>query len=74
MHTQLCEMCLEVKPSNVSIAVVKKWRAEFGKRTAIERSVNTLCADADWGLIENNVCFSCTCEKYTNGEGIEVSE
>ena len=74
MHTLLCEICLNVKPTGLSVSLYNQWRYNRGRRSAIERSIATLTSDFDIGLLHNGICFSCSCNNYDNCEGIEVSE
>lgn len=72
MHTQLCEGCLTVKRTGITMDLYNKWLREIGARTAIERSVTTLSQDVDLGLLNDKICFECSLGNYEDGSGIEV--
>ena len=73
-HTKLCDICVETKPTGFTMAIYAKWLANFGQRGAIEKSIATLNADFDPGLLNDGICFGCSLMKYDDGEGIVIEE
>jgi len=74
MHTLLCNECLEVKPTGLSVAIYERWCNEIGKRLEIEEAIKSLTSSVDWILIKAYVCHTCNLSDIDQGEGVEVMQ
>lgn len=74
LHTELCESCMQVKPTGMTTKQHSQWKKHHGRRSAIERSVATLNADFDLSLLAAKVCQDCVDEKEANKRGMTIVE
>lgn len=65
---------MELKPTGLSMELYETWRDNIGRRSAIERSIATLNRDFDLSLLQDDTCFECSLNDYSDGSGIVIDE
>jgi len=74
LHTELCESCMEIKPTGMTIDQHQNWKQNIGRRSAMERSLTTLNANFDLSLLTEKVCNHCVEERHANSLGLTIVE